>query len=121
MKRDLDLIRDILIFIEGNAGFNQNLGLQNFEVLDKPLDEIAYQLRLLDDVCFIECKEIKAIGYYDCLVQRMTMQGHEYLDSVRNETVWSKTKEKLNIVGGSASLSVIQALATAVAKTLLGI
>lgn len=121
MKRDLDLIREILIFIEENAELNENLYLSDFQQLNKPLDEIAYQLQLLNDAGFIESKEIKAIGLYDCFVDRMTMYGHEYLDSIRNETVWSKTKEKLNVIGGSASLSVVQTLATTVAKALLGI
>lgn len=121
MKRDLDLIRDILIFIEKNAKFNENLYLQNFEVLNRPYDEIAYQLQLLSDVGFIESKEIRAVGVYDCFIKRMTMHGHEYLDSIRNETIWNKTKEKLADIGGNAPLAIIQELAAGITRAVLGI
>lgn len=33
------------------------------------------------------------------LVERMTFQGHEFLDTVRDDVVWQKTQEQLKKVG----------------------
>jgi CheY-like chemotaxis protein len=42
---------------------------------------------------------------------RMTMQGHDYLDAIRQDGIWEKTKNAVAETGGSASLEIVKALA----------
>ena len=93
MKRDLDLIRDILLDVE-NWNIPQPLTLGSLEYEGKTKQEIGYQLELLEDAGYIDVRIIKdhvGIGYLDAFIVRMKMAGHEYLDSVRNPEVWNKT------------------------------
>ena len=54
-------------------------------------------------------------------VSGLTWAGHDFLDSIRDESVWSAVKKKLTAVGGSASIDVLKALVTQVVKGKLGL
>ncbi len=45
--------------------------------------------------------------------------GHDFLDAVRNDSVWARVKDKLVQVGGEAPLEVIKAVAVKVALDLI--
>jgi hypothetical protein len=114
MKRDLDLIRDILLDVE-SWNDSQPLTLGRLTYDGKTTQEIGYQIELLDDVGYIDVRIIKdhvGIGYLDAFIVRMKMAGHEYLDSVRNPEVWNKTKTTLEKVGGGAALDVVKDIAS---------
>ena len=76
-----------------------------------------YQLQTLGDAGFIVWSPFKQGGS----VTRLTWQGHDFLDAVRNESVWNSTKAKVGKAVGSASLEVIRAVADGFTRSMLGI
>jgi hypothetical protein len=46
-------------------------------------------------------------------------QGHDFLDTIRSESVWRETKRRLGEKGITASVEVIKSLAESVAKQVL--
>lgn len=48
---------------------------------------------------------------------RLTAQGHGYLDAIRDEGIWNKTKQAVAETGGSATLDIIKSLAVGFLKT----
>lgn len=122
MKRDLELIRNMLLFIEGQ-GLDVRLEVNDFLGLNPSRDIIAYHLYLLANAGYIECTQLPVLGtrYPKTIVKWLTPAGCDYLDSVRDASVWNKTKEKLVAVGGQASLDIVKDLAVHVARSFLGI
>jgi hypothetical protein len=114
MERDLDLIRTILLTIEGSSNFNMkmlyNLGYSN--------EVINYQLDLLNDVKYVDMKithvQGQKAGIYS--INRLTQQGHDYLDSIRDVTIWKNVKEKIAKLAGSVSLEIIKTIAIEIIK-----
>jgi hypothetical protein len=53
-------------------------------------------------------------------VSRLTWEGHEFLDNIKDVGVWEKTKERLQGIPGVA-LTVVAALAEAEIKKRLGL
>jgi hypothetical protein len=51
----------------------------------------------------------------------LTWEGHEFLDNIRNDSVWSSTKKRVGDLVGSVSISVIAAVAEAEMKKLIGL
>jgi len=51
------------------------------------------------------------------IVERMTWEGHEFLDNARNETVWKKVTAIVAAKGGSVSFEVLKSLVVETAKT----
>lgn len=139
MKRDLDLIRHILLTLEADD-FSQKTRYTVSTFVDDTLSadsddsrqnspyvqefaRVSGHINLLLDEGFIEAKFFPEFyeGYDDFIIERMTSFGHDYLDSVRDDNVWSKTKEKLGSLIDSVSLATITDVAQFCIHQMLGI
>ena len=101
MKRDWEIIREILIRLEAANAPNTYL---NAEAISQyPTQEVAYNMRLLSQAGYIKAKILETstgtgeIGA--ALAMHLTNSGHELLDTMRSETVWSKIKEAFKSKG----------------------
>lgn len=121
MKRNLDLIREILLLCEEDT--SGRIFCEDIESDAFSFEEISYHVSLLLDVDFIDAEEIPLMGnvFSSYIIHRITMQGHDYLDSVRDESIWHKTKERLGKLLSSASLPLISEVASTIIKSQLGI
>lgn len=113
MKKDMELIRKILFAIEDEYvdSVIYNLSIDGYEP-----EAISYHCALLYDAGFISDYDSKnAEGRLWMFgVGRLTWEGHEFLDKIRNETVWNKTKETVTKNGLPMILDVIKSIASTV-------
>lgn len=124
MKRDLDLMRDILLRIEAfDPKCGHAIRLRTFKDLCDDLPTLSLQIELLADAGFIEIESESIIGNYtkDFIISRITFAGYEYLDSVRNDTIWKSVKKRLSGIGGEASMDIVKSLASSLILEQLGI
>lgn len=110
MKRDMDLIRNILLKVE--------------ELDDPPLTKILSDIATDDDIKIMiehlrllieEAGLITGIAAHTLMgsnwfSMKLTWKGHEYLDNIRDPEIWNKTKQGAQKVG-SFSLDVMSGLA----------
>ena len=122
MKRDMDLIRSILLTIEECGDVPpKTLRVDSFLDLCRKPAVISMHLELLNDAGLIEAKRIPRDDFIrDFDVMRITYQGYEYLDSVRDAKIWRNVKEKIAAVGG-ATFDIIKAVAVEELKKELNI
>lgn len=112
MKRDFDLLRNILLTIESCEDVPpKTMRIESFlNACDNPAI-ISLHLELLRDAGLIEARQIpRNDGVKGFDVERLTFAGYEYLDAVRNARVWRNVKERLAEVGGAA-LEIVKAVA----------
>jgi hypothetical protein len=55
----------------------------------------------------------------DFFVQRLTWEGHEFLDAIRSDTVWQKTKKAFSEQGVSMTFELVAHVAKEMAATLM--
>ena len=117
MKRDMDLIRNMLLLIEADSEVPPKTVKTDafLDLCDNPA-MIALHLELLADYGFVDLRKMPN-GSYE--VKRITGAGYEYLDNVRSAKVWRNVKERLSVVGG-AGFDVIKAVAIEEVKKVLG-
>lgn len=116
MKRDLDLIREILIFAE-NMDSNDKF-YRNDHYSDFILCEHVY---LLAQAGFIEVPEsVKKTPLISTMITRLTWEGHEFLANIKNDQVFNQVKEKMKLVDNFA-IPIIRELASSLIKNLVGI
>jgi hypothetical protein len=100
LKRDMDLVRQILLAVEGRP-------LEEDEV-DITIDgyttnQINYHLVILMDAGLIKAKYAQNLrDDYMWLDIRLTWEGHEFLDAARDNKRWEKAKGVLAQAGGFA-------------------
>ena len=93
MKRDMDLVRLILLEIEH---CNDGAPLQmNFEIPNYTPEQVSYHLMILNDSGLIEASDLSTMGRgIFWRPKRLTWFGHEFLDAARNDSNWEKAKKK---------------------------
>jgi hypothetical protein len=106
MKRDLDLTRQLLLDIE-NRGTDCSVSVLRSEQEQQNEERIRYHLRLLIDVDLL--KEIdRTSSGIPCV--RLTHEGHELLELVRNESRWREAKLACQDRIGGLSILVIRGI-----------
>ena len=115
MKRDMDLIRKILFYIEDNY----QAGGSPIDICEDCIDgyssgeiyehcQLAYQSGLIQ-------KPLDAsttTGRF-CLVSSLTNSGYDYLDKIREDTIWNNTKKVIKEKGLPMLIETIRAISTA--------
>lgn len=104
MKRDMDLVRSILLEIEGGKEWFDTVSDESAAALGKEgsglsreeADRLEYHLTLIEDAGLAEFTKVGE-GW---LADRLTWQGHDFTDSIRDEEVWRRTKEGASAAKG---------------------
>ena len=118
MKRNLDLIREILIFIEDSNGpVNSSFEI---EIPEITYEELCYHLKLMYQADMISYQNSTTFDHEQYSLIEMTYNGHEYLDKIRDVAIWSKVKEKLGSFVNSIGFDVIKSIAVKVAERMIG-
>jgi hypothetical protein len=108
MKRDVDLIRQLLLEIE-RQGPDCSVDVLRNGAPPEADERTRYHVRLLVDAGLV--KEIdRAAGGFACV--RLTNAGHEFLDLCRSGARWREAKWVVQEQTGGLSLSVLRAVLT---------
>ncbi len=100
MKRDMDLIRELLLKLESWPMERRDVvQIRPDAVATKEHSphEIDYHLTLLKEAGFVDFPQESESAFY---FRAITWKGHEFLDSVRDPKIWAKTKEGAFAAGG---------------------
>ena len=113
MKRDMDLIREILLQVEEAPADGHGVSLKLPEYDPKVVN---YHVRLLAEADLIKARTTDHTTYTSYRPLRLTWTGHEFLDAARNERLWSKVKDLLKCKVGPVPLEVLQTVLTELGK-----
>jgi hypothetical protein len=112
MRRDLGLIRELLLKLEPLSSPHAwrliHPADPEVQVEGRSPDEIEYHLQMLVERGLVE--EPRSGPMEGIMFKRLTWEGHDYLDAVRDPKVWSKTKEATERVG-SWTFEIVKELA----------
>jgi DNA-binding HxlR family transcriptional regulator len=115
MKRDMDLVRSMLLKIEDHTGF----GYVDFRDGKLSNDVIYYHLKLLEEDGLIKGQMFTDSG--EAYGKELTMKGHDFLDNIRSDTVWNAVKNQAGPAFGTVSLGIMAEMAKTYIKSQLGI
>ena len=115
MKRDMDLIRRMLLEVEGDD--NPKTITQFTEAHE------VYNIALLEDAGLVEARVVKgSMGKpISAFVIRLTWQGHDFLDAAKDDTIWAKARDRILKPGISFTFSILVEFLKQEAKQRLGL
>jgi Hypothetical protein (DUF2513) len=120
VKRDMDLCRQILLYVEGRVSDGWHHGLQDLQLLNPDEAIVYYQVKLLHEAGLLEVHHISTSEGDRWLPISLTWAGHEFLDAARDEKRWGQAKKMSEQVGGVA-LDVMKGLLQKLASQALGL
>ncbi|WP_294124221.1 DUF2513 domain-containing protein [Sphingomonas sp.] len=118
MKRDMDLCRKIMEQVEEKSN---GLSPIDIEIEGYARAEVSYQIMIMNEGGYLTAADASTRAGLHWMARRLTWQGHEFLDAVRNDTVWIKVKETVKEKGGTIPFEVLKALAIKFAGSVFGL
>jgi hypothetical protein len=118
MKRDMDLVRVMLLAIEESPhGFAPKIEISGYTQ-----EQIGYHATLLKEAGLAEGIETTTMGSQspELMITRLTWLGHDFLDNARENQTWNQAKDMIKTIG-SASLQVWASVLTMIISKKLGI
>lgn len=116
MKRDMDLVRHVLMTVERAESEVQIDGL----VVDGKwhLAMVAYHVELMSAQGLVDAQVYHAgDAVVGGAVTALTWDGADYLDAIRDDAVWRRTKDVVRKSVGSTTMDVIKQAAVMVATS----
>jgi len=105
MKRDMDLMREILLVVEK---WPFTGGFDTVVIPNRNKEEVAYHIYLLDDAGLIEAVTVSDGDNTQWYAKHLTYEGHEFLDAARDQTRWAKAKDKVESTTGTLTLEALK-------------
>src|SRR5260221_11333788 len=111
MKRDMDLIRQLLLVTESDGKIQFESNHSQEEIADHvqmPIEERLVEGKTVRNHIGVLC------GYH---ITRLTMRGHDFLDAARSPKIWNAAKDKIQKEGVGWTLKILYGLLEQYAKS----
>lgn len=123
MKRDMDLVRKILMAC---AEHEHGFAPRELVIAGYSKEQIGYHIHLMIQADLVSGKNITTFGSNSpkAVVTSITWAGHDFLEASRDEGLWSKAKQAAGSTGGmvlDVLKSILIGLATEAAKKKAGL
>jgi Hypothetical protein (DUF2513). len=121
MKRDWDLIRDLLLAAEAKA---QGEKLLDKEVVGYDLGDVRGHIDLLQRDGYIDARVLRAGGGSQAIViaqvLSVTLSGFDLLDTLRSKPVWERIKKTAQDKGIELTFDAVKMLGKAALAAVIG-
>jgi DNA-binding transcriptional ArsR family regulator len=114
MKRDMDLVRKIMLAVEASE---RPLDSTLIRISGYNPETITEHMRLLNEAGLIEGISAYSVEHRLKWIElRLTWNGHDFLDAARNENVWTETVLEVRKKSGAVPFEVLKGLLMDVAR-----
>ena len=95
MRRDMELVRKILLYVEAKGDGSSGL----IQIDDYEQTLIDYHVDIMIDAGLLKGKPLRGGNRVLNHGVILTWDGHDFLDSIKNENVWNKIKGSIRDKG----------------------
>ncbi len=118
MKRDIDLVRSILLELESS---DYRRDSSTIRIAGYTADAITEHMHLLMESGLVEGIQAYSIEHKVKWIDlRLTWSGHDFLDAARSEVVWAETLTAVRSRIGSIPFEALKKLLTEAAHSSVG-
>lgn len=114
----MDLVRSILMMV---ADSDDPVSIDDFVDGEHDKQIVGYHISIMKDAGLIKASIMSADNdpYYQCFISSLTWEGNDFLDAVRSDTIWAKTKSAISKTAGSATFDIVKSVAAKIAESML--
>ena len=118
MKRDMDLVRSIMLKV---AESDEPVSINELVDAEHDRQVVGYHISIMRDAGLVKASIMSADDdpYYSCQVSSLTWEGNDFLDAVRNETVWGETKSVITKAVGVTTFEMVKSVAVKIGEAML--
>jgi hypothetical protein len=101
MKRDMELIRKILVAIEE---YPNPLGFIPLTFDGYSDQDVSYHVQLLASNGLIEATDCSTMRGFSWRAKRLNWDGHDFIEAIRDDSRWKRAKEWVVETGKTLSI-----------------
>jgi len=105
MKRDMDLVRQILLAVEE---FPEPDGWADVSIEGASEEDVSYHVKLLDQAGLLEADDVSGGSAFEWKPSSLTWTGHEFLDAARDDMRWNAAKNSVLSKAGNLSFDLMK-------------
>ena len=109
MKRDMELIRKILITLEESE---KTQGWTPLKFKGYSDDQISYQVKILAKQGIIEATDCSSMNNFAWEAKGLTWDGHDYIEAIRDDARWEKVKDWIKNAGKILTMETLKQAVT---------
>ena len=120
MKRDMDLVRAIVLAIEvAPNGYAPD----PLTIPDHSEEEVGYHVHIMSEAGLLRAYDATSMGDSSpqAIASSLTWAGHEFADAARDERRWATAKELAMKKAGSVTIEVLTKLLSSLMTSALGL
>ncbi|MCZ6653911.1 MAG: DUF2513 domain-containing protein [Planctomycetota bacterium] len=120
MKRDMDLVRKILLAIEGH---DHSRAPKQIKLKGYADEQIQFHVWLMGRAGLLDVSEVShsLSTSHRAIPRNITWEGYEFLELARQDSLWEKAKRKVSEAGAGLTLDVIKGVLAQLAKEAVGL
>jgi uncharacterized protein DUF2513 len=120
MKRDLDLVRKLVLAVED---LPTGTVLGGIEIDGYSPEQIGYHSYLVVDAGLAKGINVQTLSDTspNWQILQLTSEGHDFADAARNDTTWNQAKVVVAEKGGGATLEIVKQVLIGLIKHSLGL
>lgn len=118
MKRDMDLCRRILLTVENSPPDEAIHGFP-FDA-EYPNSNVSKHVVLLNEAGLLNANIVETFDGTHYSVERLTWDGHNFLDAARDDGRWTRAKQHLEDAGVTATFTLLKETLEDLARKTLG-
>ena len=119
MKRDMDLVRELLLYFEAKPDPKMVMP-GDVAIPDRDATEVHYHIILMCEAGLLTCERQESSTTPSRLIDAfpfgLSWAGHEFLDAARSDSLWQQAKRRLGTEGFGLGFALLQALLISLAK-----
>ena len=116
MKRDIDVIRAIVLAVrDADGSIDEVTGIDE--------KQFAFHAQLLEEAGLVtaQFRRPREIMAESAIIYRLTWDGHDFADSIADDTIWNMAKEHLLGSSSAWTFDILREIVTATIKELLNL
>lgn len=113
-----DCVRDTMLYLEKNLELNDCIQARHISIKKYKSDDIVYTISKLIEGNYINARDCSYDDVMDFYISSITWDGHKFLDTIRDNKVWSTTKGIVSKFS-SVSISMIENISSQVISNLI--
>ena len=111
MKRDLDLMRDIMLDLEAMPHLNNNIHALFPNRSQEEYEKLSFHVALLSDAGYVKLGMVlMGYNFHNYYIERITDDGHQFIQLIREDTVWNKCKKHCAEFGASLTIEILKSI-----------
>jgi hypothetical protein len=120
LKLDIELIRKLMLEIESN---DDDFKYEPIQALGYDESQIDYHLQQLIEAKLVigEVHHFLGTRTPSIIIEKLSWEGHKFLETARNEPVWKEAMNTVKEKGGSVGIGILTQVLTSVAKQHFGL